>query len=126
VITAPIRIDFTEPLRLHASDDGDGTTVFDVAAHLEMRYSVIKTFIALHKKNIERILSKEIALAFKHGKNNAEMDASVAQQIQNEWRAYILNEEHGISTRASRERGDPSFVDTQDYFLSLEARVIHE
>ena len=54
------------------------------------------------------------------------MDGDISLQIANIWRGYILNEEHGIKTKASESRGDPSFVDTSDYYLSMTPVIIHE
>lgn len=124
MITAPIRLDFTSPERMHAS--GDDITTVAMARKLEEEYSVIRGFVLLHKQEIQRIFAKEMAIAIKRDKSNDEMDGAISLAIMDVWRAYILNEEHGIKTKASEARGDPSFVDTSDYYLSMTPRVIHE
>ena len=85
MITRVKSIDFTEPDFLHSpGSDGEdsGLTIFEVAERLEQKYNVIHIFIALEKKNIERILADEIALAIKYDKSNEEMDGNISGRIQ--------------------------------------------
>ena len=129
MITKIKSIDFTEPEVMHSpGSDGAETelTIFQVAERLERKYSVIATFVALEKKNIERILAEAFAVAIKYDKSNEELDGAISGQIRILWRAYILNGDHGITTKASEARGDPAFVDTSEYYLSLIPEVIHE
>lgn len=111
MITAPKRLDFKEPELMHPNDG----TVLEVAERLEEKYSVLRKFVAIKKRELEKILASEMALAIKHGKSNDEMDASINGRIQTIWRAYLINEEHGIRTRAAEKRGGSSFVDTGTY-----------
>jgi hypothetical protein len=124
MITAPKKIDFIEPGIQHPNSENE--TIFDVAEKLEQRYSLLQIFIALHKKDLEQIIISEMALAIKHDKSNDEMDGSINDRITPIWRAYILNEEHGIITMASEQRGSASFVDTGSYFTGLSIGVSHE
>jgi hypothetical protein len=124
MITIPTKLEFLEPSVAHPN--GNGETIYDVAESLESRYELLHTFIALHKKDIERIIVSEIALAIKHNKENEQMDGSINGRIQPLWRAYILNEEHGIRTKAAELRESASFVDTGSYFTALNIGVSHE
>ena len=68
MVTAPTRIDFTEPERMHAS--GDTITTFEIAERLERKYNVVRAFIMLHKTDVERIISKELAIGIKRNRTN--------------------------------------------------------
>jgi hypothetical protein len=124
MITAPTKIDFIEPAIEHPKSDSE--TIFDIAEKLEKRYNVLNIFVVLHKKDLEGIIASEMAMAIKHDKSNEEMDGAINDRITPLWRAYILNEEHGIKTRASEQRGSASFVDTGSYFTALSIGVKHE
>ena len=111
MITAPKRLDFKEPELAHPNGD----TVVDVANRLEQKYEVLAKFVALKKKELETIIASEMALAIKHGSTNEEMDAAINGRIQTVWRSYLINEEHGIRTKAAEARAGSSFVDTGTY-----------
>jgi len=115
VITAPKRIDFKEPEMMHPN----GGTVLEVAEKLEQRYKVLAKFVAIKQTEIERIIATEMALAIKHSYGNDQMDAAINGRIQTIWRAFLINEEHGIRTRAAESRGGSSFVDTGTYMGGL-------
>ena len=97
----------------------NGGTVIDIANRLEQRYEVLNKFVAIKKSELERIIASEMALAIKHGYGNEQMDASINGRIQTIWRAYLINEEHGIRTKAAEARGGSSFVDTGTYMGGL-------
>lgn len=111
MITAPKRLDFKEPDMMHPN----GGNVVDIANRLEQRYDVLNKFVALKKKELENIIVTEMALAIKHNYENEQMDAAINGRIQILWRAYLINEEHGIRTKAAEARGGSSFVDTGTY-----------
>lgn len=97
----------------------NGGTVIDIANRLEQKYEVLRKFVALKKSVLEGILASEMALAIKHGYGNEQMDAAINGRIQTVWRAYLINEEHGIRTKAAEDRGGSSFVDTGTYMGGL-------
>ena len=115
MITAPKRIDFKEPEMMHPN----GGTVLEVAEKLEQRYKVLAKFVAIKQTELERIIATEMALAIKHGYGDDQMDAAINGRIQTIWRAFLINEEHGIRTRAAESRGGSSFVDTGTYMGGL-------
>ena len=115
MITAPKRIDFKEPEMEHPN----GGTVVEVANKLEERYRVLNIFVTLNKRELESIIASEMALAIKHDYDNERMDAAINGRIQTIWRTYLINEEHGIRTRAAEKRGGSSFVDTGTYMGGL-------
>lgn len=119
MITAPKRLDFKEPEMMHPN----GGTVLEIAERLEQRYAVLNKFAAIHKSDLERIIASEMALAIKHGYENERMDAAINGRIQTIWRTYLINEEHGIRTRAAEKRGGSSFVDTGTYMGGLTVGV---
>ena len=97
----------------------NGGTVIDIANRLEQKYEVLAKFVALKKSELEKIIASEMALAIKHGAGNEQMDAAINGRIQTVWRAYLINEEHGIRTKAAESRGGSSFVDTGTYMGGL-------
>lgn len=108
-----VEISFRSPSRLHA--DSPDTPVSEVALKLEKRYKVIAKFAEMHESGIKNIIV-QIALG--------RMERIVGEEkIRDLWREYIINEEHGIKTKAAEERGNQSFVDSGDYFGSLIAII---
>lgn len=130
MIKIPKRIDFKEPVRLHAPskwyNDHDKKTIYEVAEELEKRYSVVQKFIAIYKVELEKILKQEILFAIKYRKEQIEFDTVIIDKVRVRWRSFIMNEEHGIKTKASRDREDPSFIDTSDYYLNMEPELIYD
>lgn len=114
MITAPKRIDFKEPELMHPNAE-DGETILDIANKLEQRYSILEKFVAIKQSELEGIIASEMALAIKHDYGNDRMDAAINGRIQTIWRAYLINEEHGMRTQAAEQRGGSSFVDTGAY-----------
>lgn len=114
MITAPKRIDFKEPEMMHPNAE-DGETIFEVATRLEHRYNVLAKFVAIRQKDLEGILAAEMALAIKHGYGNDIMDAAIDGRIKEIWRNFLMNEEHGIRTRAADVNNRQSFVDSGAY-----------
>jgi hypothetical protein len=120
MITAPRSIDFIEDAGIM---NPNGGSTFDVAMKLEIRYSVLAKFVALHKYDIERAIAFAMADAIKHGFDNDRMDAAIELGIKPMWQAYLLNEEHGIHTRAAEKNNRQSFVDTGTYLRALKIGV---
>ena len=118
MITAPKRIDFKEPEMMHPKAE-DGETILDVANRLEQRYNLLAKFVAIKQGDLELIIADEMAQAIKHDYGNDRMDAAINGRIQTIWRAYLINEEHGMRTQAAEKRGGSSFVDTGAYMGGL-------
>lgn len=109
-----------EPDRMHASGDA---TIAEVAEKLERDYQLSEKFF----NHIEdRIEPKLMELLEREAFSPSHFEKSLAvlsEWLTMRWREWIKNEEHGIKTLASRERGTPSFVDTTDYFLNMRVVV---
>lgn len=97
----------------------NGGTVVEIANKLEQRYDILGKFVAIKKSELEGIIASEMALAIKYDYDNERMDAAINGRIQTIWRAYLINEEHGIRTQAAEKRGGSSFVDTGTYMGGL-------
>lgn len=108
-----VEVSFRSPSRPHA--DSETTSVSEVARELERRYAVIATFAKLYESEIKKII---VQIALKR------MERLVGEEkIRDMWREYVINEDHGIKTKAAAERGNQSFVDSGDYFGSLIAII---
>ena len=114
MITAPKRIDIIEPAIPHPPIE-DGVSTYDVAQRLEQKYELIHKFVALHKKDIERLIAFEMAYAIKHNSTNLQMDSRLDTSLRQMWRVFLINEEHGIRTLAAEKEGRQSFVKTGTY-----------
>lgn len=130
MIRFPKRIDFIEPNRLHAPskyyDDADKSTIYEVAESLEERYGIINKFISAEKTGLESILKKWFVISLRTNSTQKEFDDRVKSDISAMWRSFILNEEHGMTTKASEARGSPAFVDTSDYYLNMGVSLIYD
>ena len=114
MITAPKRIDLIEPEIPHP-DGAEGETIYDIAQRIEARYAVFRKFVELRKSDIEQILVSEMVLGIKHNYTNEYMDKQILGRVKQLWSVFIVNEEHGIRTKAAETRGGSSFVDTGSY-----------
>ena len=117
-----INIIYEEPNRIHPSAKGESTLTTDnLARFLEAKYHLLEIFTNMYAKQIVEMLTKEV---MKPQKPNAErIFMKLENFIKNEWRDYIVNERHGIKTRAAQERGSESFVDTGAYFKNLSVKL---
>jgi hypothetical protein len=122
MITAPTRIDFLDPNMQHPKDD---ITVNELANKLEEQYGLLHAFIALHKRDIEKIIVSEMVLAIKHDDTNVNMDEHINGRVQRLWQVYIMNEEHGIKTKAAELDNRQSFVDSGTYMNAMTIGVFH-
>lgn len=97
----------------------NGGTVIDIANRLEQKYDLLRTFVVLHKSDLEKIIASEMALAIKHGYDNIVMDSAIDGRIKEVWRSFLMNEEHGIRTKAAEEKNRQSFIDSGTYMNAL-------
>lgn len=118
MITAPKRIDFKEPELMHPKAE-DGETILDVANRLEHRYNLLAKFVAIRKRDLEAIIADEMAQAIKHDYGNDRMDAAIDGRIKEVWRNFLMNEEHGIRTRAADVNNRQSFIASGAYMGGL-------
>ena len=118
MITAPKRIDFKEPELMHPKAE-DGETILDVANRLEHRYNLLAKFVAIRKRDLEAIIADEMAQAIKHDYGNDRMDAAIDGRIKEVWRNFLMNEEHGIRTRAADVNNRQSFIASGSYMGGL-------
>ena len=114
MITAPTRLDIIEHEIPHP-DGAEGTTIHDVAMRLEHKYALVQKFVALHKADLETILAFAMADAIKHGYTNDYMDKGINGKVKEVWRMFLINEEHGIRTRAAEADNRQSFVKSGSY-----------
>ena len=56
-----------------------------------------------------------MVLGIKHNYTNEYMDKQILGRVKQLWSVFIVNEEHGIRTKAAETRGGSSFVDTGSY-----------
>jgi len=117
-ISLPKTVRFTEPTILHPKNSKT-LTVAALAKILERKYDLLHKFVRMHKKDITGVIIKNVKRSWKYGKEQEEVNSVIADEIKNMFRMYILREEHGIKTKASRVRGSQSFIDTGAYFSSF-------
>lgn len=108
---AAIQIDFTFPDIQHPKGD---VTVLEVAKLLEAKYHILENFCTyiipkFQEKRINKLILKGEA-AF----------VSEQEWLKNEWREYLIGGKTGVTTQAALFRGDPSFIDTSSYYLSMQ------
>lgn len=108
-----VEIVFLEPDRLHPHSDSQ--SISDVGKALEARYHIIENFC---KDNYDYILARLSELYLRESSQDR-ANRILESDIRAKWRDYILQQLHGMSTKASRERGDPAFVDSGAYYKGL-------
>lgn len=94
------------------------TDTGEVAEKLENTYKVIERFYNFIEKDFEKQFNFYLERDSKGGFEKAFNSAlfSSADWLTNQWRSYIEKDLTGIKTKASRMRGDPSFLDTGNYY----------
>jgi hypothetical protein len=124
---------------------GKGMTTGDVAAILEARYGVMKTFVDIHMPDITKALEKSVAGAIKNAMVGAPTPVSITEQgmstIQASFKNFLAQREmdfrvRGVPTAAAlmgvshrfkhpyaRRASRPSFIDTGLYQSSFRAWV---
>lgn len=123
-----LEIELLEPERTHTKSDT--LTTAALAFMLEARYKIMRKFSEHISKALEAraaAVTQDIILETKRTFNNTKIEAEYNKRLgawlQNEWRRYIVSEAHGIKTKAAQDNDRKSFVDTGDYFKSLQVRI---
>lgn len=111
-----VKITFLEPERLHPKSDDK--TIADVATFLEQKYKLCNSFIKYIKPKL-----MEKASSYILNQTNHKWTFLLERFLIDEWRDYIVSEKHGIKTKASRDRGDESFIDTMAYYKSMVVKI---
>ena len=107
-----MKIQFVEPAMMHPG--GDGVEIAEVALFLEHKYELCSRFI-------EYIRPQLIKQASRYLLNTTRNDPFFLLEnwLKNEWRDYIIDELHGIKTKAAEKESRESFVDTGAYYRSM-------
>lgn len=98
----------------------NGSNTGEVAEKLGKRYEIFERFY----NDIEKELQEKFMFHLNRylgDLRNYENAVSEACRIcslwlTDRWRSYIESAEHGLTTKASQERGDPAFIDTQNFY----------
>lgn len=107
-----------EPSTPHPNSKNE--TIYDVAMQLEEDFHVVESFFNF----IEPKIYEKFEFYLEREEDITSIDFrailfKLSEWCRNEWRQFIIQEKHGIKTKASRERGGKSFVDTTAYFLNM-------
>lgn len=115
-----LTIEFMEPDTLHPGSDTQ--TISDVARHLEQKYHLLEKF----SEQIKAKVCEKFAVEILRNKRLDRAYRMIEELIKNEWREFILEGKHGLTTRASKERGSEPFVDTGAYYKNMKCRITNE
>lgn len=110
-----ITIDFLQPSHLHPNSNTK--SVAEVARRLEKRFGVIDKFTKYIEK---RLLEKLQNHLLKNGTSGLHR---IEQWLQAEWREFIVKELHHIKTKTASDEGRESFIDTGNYYRSLQVSI---
>lgn len=103
----------------------NGSNTGEVAEKLEKRYGLCERFFNFISQDLERkfmyYLERDLKLGVEKAFENACFFSS--EWLTNEWRMYIEQAKTGIVTKASQERGDPSFIDTANYYRNMRFEI---
>lgn len=95
----------------------DNITTFELATILEKKYHLLEKFT---EDKQSKITNYVLTLIKRGG-----IDEVVLNEfIKGEWREWLIGGGSKIITQAAMERGDPSFIDTSLYYLSVQPQVI--
>lgn len=109
-----MRVEFTFPDIQHPNGD---ITIRELATILESKYHILENFSSyIIKAFSERFLTQL--------QKRKVQKVALEEWLKNEWRQYIIGGKTGVKTNAALFRGDPSFVDTSSYYLSMQPRLI--
>lgn len=101
-----------------------GENTGDVGEKLEDRYKIIERFYDFIAKDLEEkflfFWGRERDMI--KGIDNALFLTS--DWLTNQFREYLEMAKHGLTTKASQERGDPAFIDTGNYYRNV--RIVLE
>lgn len=114
-----LTITFTEPEVLHPNSDE--ITIATLAKILEKKYHLLEKFSELYGEKIQDRLA---TVYLREYAKNSQVDLArilrvLEQDIQEWWREYIVDAEHGLTTKASTARGSEPFIDTGAYFRNM-------
>lgn len=104
----------------------NGSDTGKVAEKLENRYGLCERFFNFISQDLESkfmyFLERDLErLGVEKAFENACFFSS--EWLTNEWRMYIEQAKTGITTKASQERGDPSFIDTANYYRNMRFEI---
>lgn len=109
-------ITFIEPDTLHPNSNR--ATIADVANILEHKYHLLEKFCDKYKpfflKRFLRLVTESA---------DVKSFVILEQDIQSAWRDFIVEGEHGLTTKASQKRGSEPFIDTGAYFRDMSVKV---
>lgn len=91
-------------------------STYQIALILESKYHILQEFT---EANIE-LIKKRIWEQFKRGRVD---EVSLNEYVKMLWREWMVDGKTKWRTRASQERGDPSFIDTATFYLSVYPEV---
>lgn len=111
-----LTITYIEPDMLHPNSDEQ--TISDISKKLECKYHLLEKFSESIMPKLVEKLAQEL---LRNDPNRAFV--IIEEYIKDEWRDYIVNEKHGIKTKASTERGSEAFIDTGAYFKGLRVQL---
>lgn len=116
-----LTITFTSPRMLHPNSDE--ITIADLSVILEKKYHLLEKFGELYQ---DKICERFATLALRNLERSKGFDIDkprilriLEQDIQEWWREYIVDAQHGLETKASKERGSEPFIDTGAYFRNI-------
>lgn len=123
-----LEIELLEPERVHTKSNV--ITTATLAFILEAKYKIMQKFYSYISKALEAraaSITQDVIFDTKKSYNRVSIEAEYNKRLgawlQNEWRKYIVSGAHGIKTQAAKDADRQSFVDTGDYFKSLQVRI---
>ena len=125
-----LEIELLEPERVHTKSNT--ITTATLAFILEAKYKLMQKFYEHIKTALEARAASITQDVILDTKQRTRLDRVAIEKIyntrlgawlQNEWRAYIVRGTHGIKTKAAQDTDRQSFIDTGDYFKSLQVRI---
>lgn len=94
-------------------------TILELGQILEKKYHVIENFTKFIVDDFKHMLLERFT------ERGAISQESAQEWLKNQWREYIISGQAGF-TAASQERGDPAFVETSSYYLSVQPKFVFE
>lgn len=124
-----LEIELLEPERVHTNSNT--ITTATLAFILEAKYKILQNFYKHIARSLEAraasitqdVIMDTTRKVYNRVSIEAEFNKRLGAWLQNEWRTYIVSEAHGIKTKAARDADRQSFIDTGDYFKSLQVRI---
>lgn len=110
-------IDFTFTEMAHPGSEE--LSVLGLAKILESKYNICENFTNYIREKLLKRMDDQI------NKFGYIQNAAIQSWLQNEWREYIISGKAGY-TAASAGRGDPAFVDSSTYYLSMQPIFIYD